>query len=136
MADLARQAGLSDGPGGGSAGAKDKAERDARIAGDLTDELTVAIALREYERAVQLVEDGEKQVETILFSHSQSDHHTLGCPGAAHDPQGWCGPAHWALDESARGSGCESDFPACSRCAGREEGEGGTTERRWSGVCA
>lgn len=65
MADLARQAGLSDGPGGGNAEAKDKAERDARIAGDLTDELAVAIALQEYERAVQLVEDGEKQVNTI-----------------------------------------------------------------------
>jgi hypothetical protein len=55
MADLARQAGLADAQGGG---AKDKAERDARFVGDFTDDLTVAIALREYERAVQLVEDG------------------------------------------------------------------------------
>jgi hypothetical protein len=55
MADLARQAGLSESAGGG---AKDKAERDARFVGDFTDDLTVAIALREFERAVQLVEEG------------------------------------------------------------------------------
>lgn len=58
MADLARQAGLADVLGAGAGGAKNKAERDARFVGDFTDDLTVAIALREFDRAVQLVEDG------------------------------------------------------------------------------
>lgn len=42
----------------GSAG-KDKAERDARWIGDFTDDLTVAIALRKWDHAVALVEEGE-----------------------------------------------------------------------------
>jgi exocyst complex component 8 len=55
MADLAQQAGMSD-------GAKEKAERDARWVGDFADNLTVAIALREWEKAVSLVEEGEKKM--------------------------------------------------------------------------
>ncbi|TFY54472.1 hypothetical protein EVG20_g9690, partial [Dentipellis fragilis] len=55
MADLQRQAGMGD-------GAKEKSERDARWVGDFADELTVAIALREWERAVSLVEEGEAKL--------------------------------------------------------------------------
>jgi hypothetical protein len=67
MADLARQAGLSESSGGG---AKDKAERDARIIGDFTDDLTVAIALKEFERAVQLVQDGGPPFRRLLGSEN------------------------------------------------------------------
>jgi hypothetical protein len=51
MSDLAQQAGMNDGE-------KEKAERDARWIGDFADELTVAIALREWDKAVDLVEQG------------------------------------------------------------------------------
>lgn len=54
MADLKQRAGEED------SGAKEKAERDARWVGEWSDELTVAIALREWEKAVVLVEDGKK----------------------------------------------------------------------------
>lgn len=54
MADLARGAGEPV-PG---TDAKEKAERDARWAGEWADELTVAIALKEWEKAVGLVEQG------------------------------------------------------------------------------
>ena len=50
MADLVQKPGPS---------AQDKAEGDARWAGDFADRLTVAIALREWEQAVSLVEEGE-----------------------------------------------------------------------------
>jgi exocyst complex component 8 len=39
-------------------GAKEKAERDARWVGDFADDLTVAIALRQWDEAVSLVESG------------------------------------------------------------------------------
>ncbi|KAI0311367.1 hypothetical protein OF83DRAFT_1278659 [Amylostereum chailletii] len=55
MADLAQQAGMTD-------GAKEKAERDALWIGDFADELTVAISLREWDRAAALVEEGEAKV--------------------------------------------------------------------------
>jgi hypothetical protein len=55
MAELAMRGG--DVPGVGS-DAKEKAERDARWVGEWADELTVAIALREWEKAVTLVEQG------------------------------------------------------------------------------
>lgn len=45
------KAGMSD-------GAKEKTERDARWVGEFTDDLTVAISLREWDRAVELVEQG------------------------------------------------------------------------------
>jgi hypothetical protein len=51
MSDLAQQAGMSD-------GAKEVAERDARWIGDFADQLTVAVALREWDTAVDLVEQG------------------------------------------------------------------------------
>jgi hypothetical protein len=51
MSDLAQQAGMSD-------SAKESAERDARWIGDFADDLNVAIALREWDRAVELVEQG------------------------------------------------------------------------------
>ena len=38
--------------------AKEKSERDARWIGDFTDELTVAIALRNWDQAVNLVGEG------------------------------------------------------------------------------
>ena len=38
--------------------AKEKAEQDARWVGDFSDELTVAIALRKWEQAVALIEEG------------------------------------------------------------------------------
>jgi hypothetical protein len=52
MADLAQKSGM--GPS-----AQDKAEGDARWVSDFADRLTVAIALREWEQAVSLVEEGE-----------------------------------------------------------------------------
>ena len=57
MADLANKG--SDIPGIDSdIGAKQKADRDARWVADWADDLTVAIALREWEKAVKLVEEG------------------------------------------------------------------------------
>jgi hypothetical protein len=53
MSDLAERAGDAMGTD-----AKEKAERDVRWVGDWADELTVAIALREWEKAVGLVEQG------------------------------------------------------------------------------
>lgn len=52
MADLAQRAGGDGGRG------KEKAEKDARWVGEFADELTVAIALRDWEQAVTLVEQG------------------------------------------------------------------------------
>jgi hypothetical protein len=57
MADLARRGG--EFPGVSQADdAKEKAERDARWVGEWSDDLTVAIALREWTKAVDLVEQG------------------------------------------------------------------------------
>jgi hypothetical protein len=55
MADLAAQAGMSD-------SAKQKAERDGLWIGEFTDQLSVAIALQEWEKAVALVEEGESKI--------------------------------------------------------------------------
>src|ERR1700709_668110 len=60
MAELARGAGID-----GDTSARDKSERDARFASDLSDDLTVAIALRSWERAVDLVEEGRAKVTSI-----------------------------------------------------------------------
>ena len=38
--------------------AKEKAERDARVMDEFADNLTVAIALRDWDQAVALLEDG------------------------------------------------------------------------------
>ena len=46
-------------------GAKEKEDKDVRMVNELTDELTVCIALREWEEAVNLVEQG-----TYTVSHS------------------------------------------------------------------
>jgi len=51
MSDLAQQAGMDD-------NAKEAAERDTRWVGDFADQLNVAIALREWDTAVDLVEQG------------------------------------------------------------------------------
>jgi len=51
MADLVQKSGVGQSP-------QDKAEGDVRWAGDFADRLTVAIALREWEQAVSLVEEG------------------------------------------------------------------------------
>lgn len=57
MADLARRGG--EFPGASEVDdAKEKAERDARWVGEWSDDLTVAIALREWTKAVDLVEQG------------------------------------------------------------------------------
>ncbi|EIW87188.1 hypothetical protein CONPUDRAFT_149220 [Coniophora puteana RWD-64-598 SS2] len=53
------------GSGGGGGGTKEKDEQDARWVGDFTDELTVAIALRQWENAVALVEKGTAKQASI-----------------------------------------------------------------------
>lgn len=60
MAELARKAGVD-----GDTSARDKSESDARFISDFSDDLTVAIALRSWERAVQLVEEGRAKVSSI-----------------------------------------------------------------------
>lgn len=55
MNELAKRGG--DLPGMGS-DAKDKAERDTRWIGEWSDDLTVAIALKEWDKAVDLIEKG------------------------------------------------------------------------------
>ncbi|KAF8215824.1 hypothetical protein K438DRAFT_1914733 [Mycena galopus ATCC 62051] len=61
MADLARRV---DPDGSANTDAKEKADRDARWAGEWADELTVAIALREWEKATGLVETGRGKLST------------------------------------------------------------------------
>ncbi|KZT73401.1 hypothetical protein DAEQUDRAFT_722002 [Daedalea quercina L-15889] len=58
MADLVGQTDM------GTA-AKEKAESDSRWMGDYCDELTVSIALREWDKAVELVERGEARTQEI-----------------------------------------------------------------------
>ena len=53
MSELAKKAGETSG-----SDAKEKTERDARWTSEFADELTVAISLREWEKAVALVEEG------------------------------------------------------------------------------
>ncbi|KAG2136515.1 uncharacterized protein EDB93DRAFT_781949 [Suillus bovinus] len=60
MAELARKAGVD-----GDTSARDKSESDARFVSDFSDDLTVAIALRSWERAVALVEEGRTKVSSI-----------------------------------------------------------------------
>lgn len=48
----------------GSGSAKEKAEGDVRWINEFCDSLTVAIALREWDEAVKLVEDGQKHLST------------------------------------------------------------------------
>ncbi|KAJ6502642.1 nuclear mRNA splicing protein [Mycena vulgaris] len=62
MADLASRVGDLDGAAGSDA--KEKAERDARWVGEWADELTVAIALREWQKATGLVETGKGKLST------------------------------------------------------------------------
>lgn len=56
-AEWMNELGLKDGFGG----AKDKADKDALWVGEFTDSLTIAIALREWNKAVSLVEEGESK---------------------------------------------------------------------------
>jgi len=67
MADLARKGG--DIPGLGT-DAKEKADRDTRWASEWSDDLTVAIALKEWSKAVDLVEQGISQISD---THSHPD---------------------------------------------------------------
>lgn len=60
MAELTSRA------GGDVSSAKEKAESDIRWVGEFADELTVAIALREWSQAVSLVERGQ-----LLFDDSR-----------------------------------------------------------------
>lgn len=55
MADLHRKGGEMPGMG---TDAKEKAERDARWVGEWSDDLTVAIALKEWNKAVDLIDQG------------------------------------------------------------------------------
>jgi hypothetical protein len=57
MADLAQQAGMSD-------SVKETSERDALWIGDFADQLTMAIALREWDTAADLVEQGPSSFVT------------------------------------------------------------------------
>jgi hypothetical protein len=59
MADLAQRS------GGDGSNAKEKAEKDARWVGEFADELTVAIALREWEQAVSLIEQGQSHIYAL-----------------------------------------------------------------------
>jgi exocyst complex component 8 len=64
MAELAKRGGEIPGM---ESGAKEKSERDALWVGEWADELTVAIALREWEKAVTLVEQGTSYVVSSLL---------------------------------------------------------------------
>ncbi|KAL0567919.1 exocyst complex component exo84 [Marasmius crinis-equi] len=59
MADLAARAGESSSP---ASDAKQKAERDARWTSEWADDLNVAIALKEWDKAVKLVEEGKARL--------------------------------------------------------------------------
>jgi hypothetical protein len=63
MADLTQRA------GGDGSSAKEKAERDARWVGEFADELTVAIALREWDQAVSLVEEGRCMLNSFCDNY-------------------------------------------------------------------
>ena len=73
MADLASKSDM--GPS-----AKEKAERDARWIGDFSDDLTVAIALREWDDAVALVEKGESRRITICMVADHLLQEKQNCP--------------------------------------------------------
>ncbi|KAH8835121.1 hypothetical protein DL96DRAFT_1666039 [Flagelloscypha sp. PMI_526] len=60
MADLAMKAGETS-----NDGSKSKAERDGRWLNEWADDLTVSIALREWEKAVNLVEEGKAKMNLI-----------------------------------------------------------------------
>ena len=61
MADLTLRS------GGDGSSAKEKAERDARWVGEFADELTVAIALRDWDQAVSLVQQGQSFRTSHLY---------------------------------------------------------------------
>ncbi|KAG6841742.1 hypothetical protein C0991_007628 [Blastosporella zonata] len=64
MAELAARGGELPGDDADSS-AKEKAERDARWVGEWADDLTVAIAVREWEKAVALVEEGKAKLSIM-----------------------------------------------------------------------
>ena len=67
MADLAQKGG--DIPGMDN-DVKEKVERDARWVGEWSDDLTVAIALKEWTKAVDLVEQGRLFcLDGVLSAH-------------------------------------------------------------------
>jgi hypothetical protein len=80
MSDLAQQTGMSD-------GAKEVAERDARWISDFSDQLTVAIALREWDAAVDLVEQGNlfsllitcRQPPFLIYMPTQVKRSSIPC---------------------------------------------------------
>jgi exocyst complex component 8 len=75
MSELAKSAGETPG-----SDAKEKAERDAQFAAEWADDLTVAISLKEWEKATKLVEEGGFQISgdtptdslTILLGKGKS----------------------------------------------------------------
>ncbi|KAI0294697.1 Cullin repeat-like-containing domain protein [Multifurca ochricompacta] len=58
MSDLAQQAGMRD-------GGKEGTEEDVRWIGEFADDLNVAIGLREWDKAVGLVEQGQAKIPTM-----------------------------------------------------------------------
>lgn len=89
MAELAQKAGAAS---GGSM--EEKAEGDARWIGEFADELTVAIALREWNQAVTLIEEGDYIFSfsftlALIPSHRGSKvvHHAHPC-GKAYTTEG------------------------------------------------
>ncbi|KAJ4485563.1 hypothetical protein J3R30DRAFT_3440464 [Lentinula aciculospora] len=63
MAEYAKLSGGSSSTSGTDA--KEKSERDARWTGEWADDLTVSIALRQWNKAVELVEEGKKKSPAI-----------------------------------------------------------------------
>ncbi|KAJ3815643.1 hypothetical protein F5876DRAFT_30182 [Lentinula aff. lateritia] len=63
MAEFAKLSGSSTLTSGTDA--REKSERDVRWTGEWADDLTVSIALRQWSRAVELVEEGKKKSSTI-----------------------------------------------------------------------
>jgi len=94
MIDLAKKGG--DIPGLGI-DAKEKSERDARWVGEWSDELTVAIALKEWGKAVDLVEKGAyipvTSVKSLIsdFRTKQALYHPASFPEtcSAYKPVGF-----------------------------------------------
>lgn len=56
----------------GLTSSKEKEEKDARFVEDFVDDLTVAIALREWDEAIRMVEDGESLVFYLFSLNAKS----------------------------------------------------------------
>lgn len=130
MAELAERAG-EHGAG------KEKAEKDARWVGEFSDDLTVAIALREWEKAVNLVEQGQSDECSASFLHldriyrqSETVHHPAPC-NKAHAADRL--PDHCPLvlaftpnepEVNCRKFDYSSTAPQCGSCCAKRLSEG------------